>query len=229
MRLRPLLAAAAISLGSVAAGAQTTGTVKFQPNPGGLPVAMGYYVGPFWGTLTSDPTKPVIDLYCVDVLNMVLWGSTWDANFTNMASGDLSLTRHGDSKLTQYQQAAFLASQYSTVSTSQYGGLQAAIWNLLNPGNPNGGTNPLNTGHEAYWLGLANSWYTGGGASSFDFSQWTIVTDVRAAGVVKGVGSQEFITSSLNTAVTPEPETWMLMGTGLLVIVGFAVKRGRIV
>lgn len=196
-----------------------------------MPSALGYYVGPFWGTLTSDPTKPTIDLFCVDVLNAINFGHTWSANFTNLASGNLGLTRHGDAKAAQYQQAAFLASKFNSpgVTTSQFGGLQAAIWNLLNPGYPFGGANVLSTSSEAYWLAQANAWHTGGGASSFDFSKWTIVTDAGAAGQVSGYGTQEFLTSSLNTSVTPEPETWVLMGSGLLVIVGFAIKRGRLV
>lgn len=227
MRFRHVLAAAAFSLGSLTAGAQSSGTVKFQSSSAGLPTALGYYVGPFFGTLTSDPTKPTIDLFCVDVLNLIHFGQSWNANFTNLASGDLSLTRHGDTKLVGYQKAAYLATQFGGAGVSQYGGIQSAIWNLLNPGNPNGGVNSSNTNHEAYWLAQAGSWHSGGGASSFDFSKWTIVTDVNAAGYVQGHGTQEFLTSSLNTAVTPEPETWMLMGTGLMLIVGFAVKRGR--
>jgi hypothetical protein len=189
--------------------------------------AFGYYVGPFWGTVTSDPTRPTIDLFCVDILNSISWGQVWTANFTNLGSGNLSLTRHGNSKLAQYQKAAFLASKYNApgVSTSQWGGIQAAVWNLLNPGNPNGGTNPLVNTSEAYWLQQASTWYTSGGAQSFDFSRWTIVTDQSAAGLASGRGVQEFLT----TGVTPEPETWMLMGTGLLLVVGFAVKRGRLV
>jgi hypothetical protein len=240
MRFRSVLAASALSLCTITAGAQSSGTVKFQPTNAGTTVALGYYVGPFWGTLTSDPTQPTIDLFCIDVLNFVNFGQTWTANFTNLGSSDLSLTRHGTSKAAEYQQAAYLASMFTApgVTTTQYGGIQSAIWNLLNPGYPYGGTTVSNNKHEAYWLSLANTWYTGGGASSFDFSKWTIVTDVNAAGWVRGHGTQEFLTTSLNTAppppeltpvVTPEPETWMLMGTGLMVIVGFAIKRGRIV
>jgi hypothetical protein len=231
VRVHRLLLASALSLAPLTGSAQSSGTITFQPSGAGQPTALGYYVGPFWGTLASDPTKPTIDLFCVDVLNAINFGYTWTANFSNLASGDLSLTRHGDAKASKYQQAAYLASMYQApgVTSSQYGGLQAAIWNLLNPGYPNGGTNVLSTSSEAYWLGQANSWYNGGGASAFDFSKWTVVTDVSAAGRVWGYGTQEFLTSSLNTAVTPEPETWMLMGTGLMLIVGFAVKRGRLV
>jgi len=231
MRVRRFLAASLLSLAPLAGNAQSSGTVQFQPSGSGQATALGYYVGPFWGTLVSDPTKPTIDLFCVDVLNAINFGYTWNANFTNLGSSDLSSTRHGNAKAAQYQQAAYLASMFNApgVTTTQYGGLQAAIWNLLNPGYPNGGTNVLSTSSEAYWLAQANSWHTGGGASAFDFSRWTIVTDVGAAGKVWGYGTQEFLTSSLNTSVAPEPETWMLMGSGLLVIVGFAIKRGRLV
>lgn len=219
------LAVAALTLSASTASAQAT--LQFQgtrPNP--AVTAMGYYVGPFWGTVTSDPTRPKIDLFCVDVLNQINWGQTWTANFSNL-SGNLALTRHGNAKLAQYQQAAYLASMYKApgIVTGQWGGIQAAIWNLLNPGYPNGGTSVSTNTHEAYWLAQANSWYNGGGAQTFDFSRWTVVTDTRSAGNVSGVGVQEFLT----TGVTPEPETWVLMGTGLVLVVGFAVKRGRMV
>jgi hypothetical protein len=110
------------------------------------------------------------------------------------------------------------------VSTAQWGGIQSAIWQLLNPGSPNGGTNVSTNTSEAYWMAQANTWHSSGGAQNFDFSRWTIVTDVGAAGRVQGGGTQEFLT----TGITPEPETWVLMGTGLFLVVGFALKRGRL-
>lgn len=227
MRFVRLLAASALTLASASATAQTA-QLKFQSGPGGNPTAFGYYVGPFWGTVTSDPTKPKIDLYCVDVLNSITWGKTWSARLTNLASGNLANTRHGNAKLGKYQQAAFLASMYNApgVQSNMWGGIQAAIWNLLNPGAPNGGTNVAVSSTEAYWLAQASMWHQDQAAvANFDFSRWTIVTDVNAAGNVSGKGTQEFLT----TGITPEPETWMLMGTGLILIVGFAIKRGRMV
>jgi hypothetical protein len=228
MRYLRTLAAAAVAVSTVQASAQGSGTLQFQPTrPNPAITAFGYYVGPFWGTVTSDPTRPRIDLYCVDVLNHISFGQTWNANFTSLSSGNLSLTRHGNAKLAQYQQAAYLASLYTApgVTTTSWGGIQAAIWNLLNPGSPNGGTNPSVNSSEAYWLAQAGTWYNSAGAQSFDFSRWTIVTDMNSAGNVSGRGTQEFLT----TGITPEPETWMLLGTGLVLIVGFAVKRGRLV
>lgn len=198
---------------------------KSAPRP--AVTAFGYYVGPFTGTVLSDPTRPTINLFCVDVLNQVRFGQQWTGVFTNLGSGDFGATRHGISAKSSYQKAAWLASQYkaSGIQTSQWGGIQAAVWNLLNPGNPNGGTNPLANSSEAYWLAQADGWYNGGGAQSFDFSRWSIVTDVGAAGLVSGGGTQEFLT---DTTVTPEPETLILLGTGLLVVIGVAVAKGVI-
>lgn len=225
MLLRRLIAS---SLVFAAATVDAQATIKFQstlPNP--RVTAYGYYVGPFWGTVTSDPTRPVIDLYCVDVLNQITWGQTFRAKYSNLASGNLSQTRHGNAKVDQYRQAAYLASQFNApgVNTNQWGGIQAAMWNLLNPGYPHGGRNANIGTTEAYWLAQASSWYSSGAAQTFDFSKWTIVTDVNAAGVRSGAGVQEFLT----TGVTPEPETWVLMGTGVILIVGWALRRGSLV
>jgi hypothetical protein len=162
------------------------------------------------------------------VLNSINWGQSWTARLTNLASGDLSNTRHGNARLGKYQKAAYLASMYNApgVQSHMWGGIQAAIWNLLNPGAPNGGTNVAVSSSEAYWLAQAHGWHQNQAAvANFDFSRWTIVTDVNAAGNIAGQGTQEFLT----TGITPEPETWMLMGTGLILIVGFAIKRGRMV
>ncbi|MGQ0765756.1 MAG: PEP-CTERM sorting domain-containing protein [Gemmatimonadota bacterium] len=215
-----------LTLTATAASAQTTGRIKFQPRPTPGVTAHGYYVGPFYGTLLSDPTRPRIDLYCVDVLNSITWNHTWNANFTSLLSGDYANTRHGAAKKDKYIKAAWLAEQYSMTSTTQWGGIQTAIWNLLNPGNPNGGTNvSLNT-TEAYWLNAVSSWYSNPlNVQNFSPGKWTIVTQTTAAGLGQGGGTQEFLT----TGITPEPETWALMGTGLILIVGFAVKRGRLV
>lgn len=226
MKIARLLAATSLALATVTADVQGQANLKFQPKGQNQVTALGYYVGPFWGTVTSDPTKPTIDLFCVDVLNSISWGQNWTANLTNLASGSLSLTRHGNAKLGAYQRAAYLASLFTSsgVSTAQWGGIQSAIWQLLNPGSPNGGTNVSTNTSEAYWMAQANTWHSNGGAQNFDFSRWTIVTDVGAAGRAQGGGTQEFLT----TGITPEPETWVLMGTGLFLVVGFALKRGRL-
>ena len=238
MRIIP----AALALAVLAASASTAEAKKLQqpvpawrlknlqfmtrrPNP--AVTAVGYYVGPFTGTVLSDPTRPTINLFCVDVLNQITWGQKWTGVFTRLSSNNFDATRQGIGAKTQYEKAAYLASRYRApgIQTKQWGGIQTAIWNLLNPGKPNGGVNPLVNSTEAYWLAQANNWYSSGGASNFDFSRWSVVTDIGAAGMVRGGGTQEFLT---DTTATPEPETWILLGTGILLVFGVALSKGAI-
>jgi hypothetical protein len=196
---------------------------KFKFQSGALPgsvTAFGYYVGPFVGTITSDPGRPVVDLFCVDVLNQIKWGHDWTANISNLGGGNLSLTRHGNAKAVNYKKAAWLSTQFKApgVTVTQYGGIQLAMWNLLNPGAPFGGA------AETTWLTAADDWYDDGGWRTFDFSTFYVVTDTGAVGRKVGGGTQEFLVTG--PVVTPEPGTWILLGTGLLAIAGLAVVRG---
>jgi hypothetical protein len=225
--LRILLAASAVALTATTAGAQNvSGTVKFMSSPPNPAVtAFGYYVGPFSGTLMSDPSKPTIDLFCLDVMNAVTWGQQWAAKFTNLGPGlNLTATRGGSANETNYKKAAWLITQYDTHNTSYYAGIQSAIWNLFNPGTPNGGTNVNDSHTEAYWLAQANIFANSAAYNTFDYSRFTVVTDVNAAGKKVG-GVQEFITRS---HVTPEPETYLLMATGLIGVIGIVGLRGRL-
>jgi hypothetical protein len=168
--------------------------------------------------VTSNPTLPTISLFCVDVLNSITWGQSWSANVSNLGSANLSNTRHGSAQLDAYRKAAWLTTQYSLNSTTQWAGIQAAIWNLLNPGSPNGGT------AEQLWLTNANTFAASASYSTFNWSQFSVLTAVGAAGLKQGGGTQEFITNS--PYVTPEPATLLLLATGLIGIVGFVAMRG---
>ncbi len=215
--LRTISLAVALTVTATAAAAQPIG-LKFQSGrPSPAVTGYGYYVGPFSGTVTSNPTLPTINLFCVDILNSITWGFQWTANVTSLALTSIPNTRQGTAALNSYRQAAWLTTKYATTNINQWAGIQAAVWNLLNPGSPNGGA------AEAYWLNQANTFQSSSGWNSYNWGQFYVLTPVNAAGLVKGGGTQEFITTS--PFVTPEPGTLILLATGLVGVIGIVAVR----
>ena len=201
-------------------------------------------VGPYSADLitSGNPTVPGITLYCVDFANGVSSGATWDANITELGTGasdaTLGNTRLGTTagNLNLYKKTAFLSSLFSswasyTSSTYSYGsvtysfgsrlgvwsGIHAAIWSITNASFPGAYSATVNVAlanaMASPFLTLANTALTGGFVG-MDFDQWAVATDTDLP-----LGYQEFL---VNTAVVPEPGTWVLLlsGLGLLFFVG---------
>jgi len=165
----------------------------------------GVYVGPYSGTMDGTP----VALFCVDFSNEVQLGQQWDANLTPITSGaDLGDTRFGaePGALELYEQAAWLALQFGSQPTSQYGDIQATIWQLFNPDAP--------APSSSWWLEQARGNY-----ASTDYGDFYIITNT---GPVQQSGQvQEFLTQMLPTAApaatAPEPNAQLLIG---LVLIG---------
>jgi hypothetical protein len=196
----------------------------------------GVYVGPYQAVLGSVPGTPAIDIFCVDYLNHSYIGQTETAVMTNLSgNSDLSHTRIGSSTsliingtgysaLDRYRMAALLTDQFAlTASTTppaqlsqEWGNIHRAIWNITagpNSGVPSAGSDG--------WVAWVTNWYNSNGAD-YDWSRYIVLSDatMRPGAPMLG-GMQEFITT------TPEPEALLLMGTGLLVLLGFARTRGN--
>ncbi len=193
-------------------------------------------IGPYHGVMTSDPTQPQVTLYCVDFAHSIHKDQTWNANITNLAGGSFTDTRVSD--VEQYKKAAFLSSlfeSYSDYVGVTYGagnfadqkevwsGLHAAIWTIMTPGFGN----TLADQMAAPFLALANaamqSNYAGTG---MNFTEWSVVSDkcngttVATTACPQVGGVQEYLVHT----VVPEPETVVLMMTGLFALAVGALK-----
>ena len=137
-----------------------------------------------------------------DVYDHISVGDSWQANITQLSSGDMSQTRFGN--LTEYEEAAYLLLQTNDTDPSQWGNINWAVWKIFDPSIDPG------SNYEAgvdYWLNKAETV----DLSKINFSDIWIVTPT-------GDRDQEFLCE------TPEPGTLLLVGAGLI---GLCMRRKR--
>jgi len=180
--------------------------------------------------------------YTVNVVSASANGFTTaeltDARFTN--------TTLFPSPTNLYDEMAWLATQMTDVSAGDQTEIQEAIGQMTDTTadksvSPDG-TAAGETQNVSQWTADAvkaiagtGSYFTGTTASSYltpDYSNWEVVTEVGAAGHQSGSGIQEFLAYSQNpaanhtgVAATPEPASFVLIGSGFLI--GALVGRRR--
>jgi hypothetical protein len=187
-------------------------------------------IGPYTGRVVSMPGQPLISLYSVDYKVGVRLGSAWTANVSEINLQSMQNTKLGilgdDSQaLSRYQKAAWLASQFtSNLSVTAWTELASAIWTVA----LNGDVPSLPYyGQYGNWLNLANA-AEAGGYRGFNFNEWRIVTDITSSGAKLSYDPEmveSYHEALVRVTVTPEPETMILLLSGLLVL-GVAWRRG---
>lgn len=174
-----------------------------------------FYVSPYTGMMNvgSSDAQPVV-LFCDDINNEVYVGEVWQANVTNMATGNFANTRYGNSSVNSnlggtnpqvlYEEAAWVVSQFASHS-GDYVSLQYALWDLMTPN-----AEPTNYANAdgvtvSQWLSWAAANY-----AQINPANFSIVTNVGPLAYQGQV--QEFIVS------TPEPAAIALMLVGMAFI-----------
>lgn len=177
-------------------------------------------VGPY--LLTFDMFDSAVKaIVCVDFNNHFQNAAPYLANLTLLSSDDVTMATRtrvgqllgGDVGITRYTKMVWLALQFETEPTTQWGGIHGAIWSLQGaPGGPAVALNP----NIQFWLDqLANA-----DLSTVDLGGFAVVTDTRT---LNGLGgSQEFLVRS---NVVPEPSAYLLLVTGMVGVMMIGRRR----
>lgn len=198
-------------------------------------------VGRLRATFLSLPGNPTanqnVDVFCVDILHNVTFAPTgWDVYLTNLG-GDAStaFTRQGaryatgtPDALTRYRKAAWLVDQFATVRTvADTAGIQGAMWLQFEPSlSPFTYANAAEEQAVTTWQTAADLFAGSEAFSTYDWSRFTVLTDVDAVGRGDDYrGLQELIMTNPPMTTTPEPTTVVLLGASLAVVGGVARRR----
>lgn len=228
------------------AAAQISGQFKFtdgtpyDPQPTlSVPSSVASRTGTFYTSiykgqfLSGIPGNPTVDIFCVDFFHNAR-STAYNAWFTPLSAVDFSKTygvsqRGWSTAIAQqrYMAAAWIATQFgdptSSTDKATWPVKQAAIWGLMGMTDPNSNASLAsafnvsgfsNTTFSATAQSLLNDGLAN--ASSVSGDNWMVISAADGR-------SQEFLTQQ---SVVPEPETVILLVTGLLALGAVAYFRG---
>jgi len=174
----------------------------------GVDGGYGVEVGPSLAAFGVDNTANPFSIYSVDYSHFAM--DQW-VNTTGLGPvGNLANTRLNNYGL--YKQSAYLTSLFDTAPTTQWGGIQAAIWSLTS------GVLLGNATERNYYLGLAAANF-----ASFNTDGWYVLSPLNPHGGPYDGTGQEFL---MRATSVPEPGPFVLTATGLLLLAAF--RRARL-
>ena len=183
---------------------------------------------PYYITESNGPIGAITAVMCDDYFHGGQPGDQWEANITQLGSGNITLARFNNivqgptalSPLLLYDEAGWLLLQTQVEPTNQWQPINYAVWDIFDPSQT-----PCNQQCQ-FWLAQAQQAARDRFPGS-DFNRVYIITptdqhDPHPDGPQEflALGTDSGLLSPSGQPATPEPGTLLLLGGGVLAVCG---------